>query len=436
MKLYFYGAAQEVGRSCMMVRSANATVLIDAGIKLGEKEEYPIIPDRLLKGVDAIFISHAHLDHSGYLPHIFSAGYTGKVYATKPTLELINVLISDYMHISDPKNVTKEGLAKMRKSCQIIEFGETVRIKDISIKPLLAGHILGSAMLLISDGKSSVLYTGDINLTKTRLLEAADTRDLAADTLITESTYGARHDVMPAEETTAKKMMLDIKETIIRGGKVVIPAFAVGRGQEVLLLLDDYMNSGALPKVPIYIDGMINKAMRIHRHNVIYCRTELQRKILMSDFDPFKSSNFVPVLTRQQRGKVASSESASIIVTTSGMLTGGPVIYYLRKLAGNPQNRLVLVGYQADGTPGKALVDGARVVRLENATVEVRMTVNNYHLSAHADRPHLEALIKSVKSLKTVFLIHGEKGKIEELGANIRNKFRVIAPSLGQEFDV
>jgi hypothetical protein len=419
-----------------MVRSGNTTILLDAGIKLGEVEEHPTLPDALLKHIDAVFVTHAHLDHSGYLPHIFSAGYEGKVYATKPTLELINVLISDYMHISNPQNVSTEGLARMRKSYEIVEFGETVRIKDISVTPMFAGHILGSAMLYVSDGKHTLLYTGDINLSKTRLLDGADTKNLTAETLITESTYGARTDIMPAESTTAKKMLVDIKETLIRGNKVIIPSFAVGRAQEVLLLLDDFMNSGTLPKVPIYIDGMINKAMRIHRHNVIYCRKELQRKILMSDTDPFKSSNFFPVETRQARSKAASEDGASIIVTTSGMLTGGPIVYYLRRLAGNPSNKLILVGYQANGTPGNALQSGATTLRFEHATVAIKLEIRSYHLSAHVDRPHLEAMIRSVKTLKNVFIIHGEKNKAEELSSDIQKNFRVIVPKLGEEYDV
>jgi hypothetical protein len=241
---------------------------------------------------------------------------------------------------------------------------------------------------------------------------------------------------MPAESATAKKMMVDIKETLLKGHKVIIPSFAVGRAQEVLLLIDDFMNSGALPKVPIYIDGMINKAMRIHRHNVIYCRDELQRKILMSESDPFKSSNFFPVESRQARSKVVTEEGASIIVTTSGMLTGGPIVYYLQKLGGNPANKVILVGYQAQGTPGSALLGGASTLKFEKATVSIKLEVRSYHLSAHVDRPHLEMLIKSIKTLKNVFIIHGEKNKSEELSGDIQKSFSVIVPRLGEEFDV
>ncbi len=205
MKVSFFGAAQEVGRSCIMISSGNTSILLDAGIKLGETEQLPTIPDALLKRIDAVFITHAHLDHSGYLPHIFSAGYTGKVYATKPTLELVNVMIADYMHISNPSNVSKDGLARMHKSYEIVEYGETVKVKDLNVTLLPAGHILGSAMLYVSDGKQRLLYTGDINLSKTRLLDGADTKNITAETLITESTYGAKEDIAPSEGVVAKQ---------------------------------------------------------------------------------------------------------------------------------------------------------------------------------------------------------------------------------------
>jgi len=427
-----------VGRSCLMVSTEKTRILLDAGIKLGTVEEHPMIHDSVLKEIEGIFISHAHLDHIGYLPHIYSAGYKGPIYATKPTMELTNVLISDYMRISEPKDVTKDGLSRLSKSYKICEFGKDVKIKDLTLRFIHSGHIVGSSMISVSDGKSALIYSGDINLTKTKLLEGADTKNLNAKTLIIESTYGAKRDVFPREGVVAQHMLKSIKETISLGGKVIIPSFAVGRAQEILLMLDDYMNSGLIPKVPIYVDGMINKAMRIHRHNVIYCRKELQSRILMSDYDPFKSDNFIPVESKQQRSKAVTEDASSIIVTTSGMLTGGPVVYYLSKLGGNPTNKIILVGYQAEGTPGRALQDGAKRLRLDNGrvTVDIKLVVDAQHLSAHADRPQLEMLIKKVNGLKNVFIMHGEKSKSEELREAIASKYRAMVPKNLETYDV
>ncbi len=436
LKITFYGGAHEVGRSCVMVSTERTRILLDAGVKLGEVEERPLIKDEELRKVDAIFISHAHLDHIGYLPHVYSKGYKGYIYATKPTMELTNVLISDYMRISNPREVTKDGLARLSKSWKVVDFKKDVRINDFTLSFLPSGHIVGSSIITVNDGRSTLLYSGDLNLTKTKLLEGADTRNLSAKSFIIESTYGGRKDIFPREGIVAQKMQKSIKETISLGGKVIIPSFAVGRAQEILLMLDDYINSGLLPKVPIYVDGMINKAMRIHRHNVIYCRKELQMKILMSDYDPFKSSNFTPIESRTQRSKVVNNDESCIVVTTSGMLTGGPVIYYLQRLAGNPTNKVIMVGYQAEGTPGRALQEGAKRLKLDKYMVDIKLVVESHHLSAHADRPQLENIINRVNGLKNVFIMHGESSKSEELRADISGKFRAVVPKNGDSYEV
>ncbi len=436
MEISFFGAAGEVGRSCIMVNSGKTRILLDAGVKFGKVEEHPLIEDDLAGRVDAIVLSHAHLDHSGYLPHIYSKGYRGVIYATKPTAELTTVLISDYMHISNPKEVTKPGLKAMLAGYKIKEYHKDFTIGDLHVRLIPAGHILGSAMVKVSDGKNTLLYTGDINHQKTKLFDGADFRSLTADTLITESTYGAPHDVFPNEHEVVKSMVASIKETINTGGKVIIPSFAVGRAQEVLLLLDDYLNSGLLPKVPIYVDGMINKAMRIHRHNVIYCRKELQSRILMSEYDPFKNENFTIVERKGTRNKIVNDDESCIIVTTSGMLTGGPVMFYLQHLAKNPLNKMIMVGYQAEGTPGREIQEGQRNIEINGAKVRIELKVETYHLSAHADRPGLELLLNKVNSLENVFVVHGERSKSESLKEYAEKRFNAVVPGLKNLYTV
>ncbi len=436
MKLKFFGAAHEVGRSCILLESGNSRILLDCGVKLGEKEEYPVISDEEFKNIDAIVITHAHLDHVAYLPHVFSAGWSGFVYSTKPTFELSNVLISDYMRISNPSNVTKTGLAKMQKSFRLVEYHKEFKIKDFVLRFIPAGHILGSAAVEISAEGKKILYTGDINLRKSRLLDAAHVEHLHIDTLITESTYGGDKDIFPSEREQLGKMLQSIKETILRGGKIIIPSFAVGRAQEVLFILDDYIRSGLLPKVPIYVDGMINKAMRIHRHNVIYCRDELQKRILMSEDDPFKSKNFYIIDTKKSRSNAIREEGSGIIVTTSGMMTGGPVMRYVEKLGGSDMNKLILVGYQAEGTPGRKLADGAKELEINGRKVEIKMQVELYHLSAHADRPQLQKMVSGLEGLKKVFVVHGEENKSNEFARYLSSRYEVHVPKLGEEFSI
>ncbi len=439
MKISFFGAAGEVGRSCIMVSTDNTRILLDAGVKIGAQDEYPHLDDSMLKDIDGIVVSHAHLDHSGYLPHIYSAGYTGSTYVTKPTMELITVLISDYMRISNPSNVTQSGLKKMAAAFKLYDYRKEFRINELKLKFIPAGHILGSAMISVSDGKNTLLYTGDINTAKSKLFDGAELKGLNADTLITESTYGAPNDAFQKEQDIIREMVKSIKETIKVGGKIIIPSFAVGRAQEVLLFLDDNINSGALPKVPIYVDGMINKAMRIHRHNVIYCRKELQRRILMSDADPFKSENFSVVEKKNTRTRIATNDESSIIVTTSGMLSGGPIMYYLTKMAGNSLNKMILVGYQAEGTMGRAMQEGAREITINDSKIRVEMAVETYHMSAHADRKQLESIPGKIADLKRIFIVHGERSKSEYLKSELEKlpkKYEVTVPNIGDSFDV
>ncbi len=431
----FYGAAQEVGRSCIMVSTGKTKILLDAGVK-PEDNDAPRIEDKDLKSIDAIIISHAHIDHCAYLPHIYSMGYKGYVYTTKPTMELMAVLIADYMHLVNPKDVTKEGLDSLAKHFKIIDYKKEFRIKDLRCEFISAGHIVGSAVTKVTDGRRTLVYTGDINLTNTRLLDGADLEGLRADTLITESTYGAKTDIKANEKEQAPLFLKSIKETITQGGKVIIPSFAVGRAQEVLLFLDDYIKSGLIPKVPVYVDGMINKTMKIHRHNVIFCRRELQMRILMSDEDPFKSPNFTPIEGKDMRGKIAKSDESCIVVTTSGMVTGGPVLYYLTRWAGNSANKLILIGYQPDGTRGRQLQDGDKELVIDKRKVKIALKVETFHMSAHADRKQLELIPKRIAGLKQIFLVHGEPEKMDDLKTAWGNRYKVFTPRLSESFDI
>ncbi|MGI0141590.1 MAG: MBL fold metallo-hydrolase [Candidatus Micrarchaeales archaeon] len=438
MKIKFYGAAGEVGRSCILIESANTRVLLDAGIKLGKpgQEQYPVIEDSEFKTIDAIVLSHAHLDHCGYLPHVFSTGFNGNIYTTKPTFELVNVLLSDYLKISNPKNVTKEGFNKVNKHYKIVDYDHEFAIKGLKFRLLPAGHVLGSSLVEVWDNKHRLLYTGDMSLKKTRLLEPAYTEDLHDDTLIIESTNAGEKDEIQDDQKTINSLLASVKDTINRGGKVVIPSFAVGRAQEILFILDDYMRSGVIPKVPIYIDGMIGKAMRIYRHNVIFCRKELQQRILMSEDDPFKSANFHNVTTKQMRNKIMNGHDTCIIVTTSGMISGGPILKYLEKLAGDAKNKLMFVGYQADGTMGRQIMEGAKEIELNGRKVQIKMGVEMHRLSGHADRVQLLRFVSKINGLKDVFVVHGEGTKGKDMQETLSKKYKVQLPVLGEEYDL
>jgi predicted metal-dependent RNase len=441
MKVKFYGAAEEVGRSCILIESNNTKILLDCGVKLGHeerKEEYPLITDAELRTVDAIVLSHTHLDHSGYIPHVLSTAWNGMIYATKPTMEIVSMLLKDYIRISMPKNVSKDALGKLKKHYRSIEYGREFKVKGLAIKLYSAGNILGSSLVEVSDGKNRLLYTGDLSLRKTKLLDPAHTENLNCDTLIIETTHGGVEQEFVVRQQPIKDLPISIKQTIDKGGKIVIPALAIGRGQEVLLMLDDYMRSGFLPKVPIYVDGMIGKAMLIHRNNLAFCRPELQDRIKRSKSkdDPFMSSNFHNVTTEDMRKKVIKEHGPSIIVTTSGMLNGGPVLKYLERLGGDRNNKMTFVCYQVEGTLGRKILEGSKEIDIRGRKTRLNLSIERFRMSGHADKDQLVEFIGKVKGLKTVFLIHGERGAEKEIRSRLGNRYRVEIPVLNQEFDI
>ncbi len=421
MRLTFYGRAGEVGRSCILLEESRKTILLDCGIKLGEKVEFPVISDEELKRIREVVITHAHLDHSGYLPHVYSKGANPKIYMTKPTRDLIGVLFADYLRIQTMKgktSFTQKNIADAMKATEMLEYRETAG-RNFTFSLHNAGHIMGSSMVHFP-GKG-ILYTGDISMRRTRVLDGCE-KDLKAETLIMETTYGDRNDVLPSAKETGQRLVKIINETLDKGGHVLIPSFAVGRAQEVLLTLDDYMRSGALGESKIYIEGMIGKAMKIYRHNAIYANEDIKRRILMSEDDPFKSPRFHHSRTKDRSDVL---KEPSIIVSTSGMLTGGPAMFYLDKFAGNPKNSLIFVGYQAPDTLGRRIADGERKIRLGEKEVEIKMRVEKVRISGHADYNELLQFVKSVKDLKRIFLIHGEKPDIKDA---LEDKYEVIIP--------
>ncbi|MEM3422335.1 MAG: MBL fold metallo-hydrolase [Candidatus Bilamarchaeaceae archaeon] len=423
MRVTFYGGAEEVGRSCIVLEHNRSRIMLDCGIKLGEKVETPLISDDELKRIDNIIITHAHLDHSGYLPHVCSKGTNAKIYLTKPTHDLMGVLLADYYRIQKSKNELSFSMNDVNKVMQkstMIEYNEKVE-GELKFELRNAGHILGSAMVYFPENK--ILYTGDICMRKTRILDRCDV-GLKAETLIVESTYGNKKDILPPLKESGQKLAKIINETIDRGGHVLIPSFAVGRAQEILLLLDDYMRSGAISEAKIYVDGMIGKAMKIYRHNAIYANDDIKRRILMSEDDPFKSKRFHKP-RKKDRSDVLTEPS--IIISTSGMLTGGPVLYYLEKLHENPANSLVFVGYQAPGTLGSKILEGERVIKIGDKEIELNMKIERVKISGHADYNELLQFIRSTPDLKRVFIIHGEKSELKDA---LEKKYEVITPRL------
>lgn len=434
MRVTFFGGAQEVGRACIMLEEGGHNLMLDCGIKLGSATEYPLLHDDELRRVESISISHAHLDHSGYLPHVYSKKARPAIYLTKPTRDLSGILLSDYYRIhhgeaEQRQLFSSKDVDDVMKDARMIEYDAPVSMPGFRMTFHNAGHIMGSAMSMVEAGGERVLFSGDICMRKTRVLDGCQ-RGLAARTLIMENTYGAREDITPSYRDSYQKMVGIINETIGKGGHVIIPSFAVGRAQEVLLALDDYMRSGALSPTRIFIDGMITKAMKIYRHNAIYANEDIKRRILMSEDDPFNSPNFHH--SRSKTKQDVLSEPC-IIITTSGMLSGGPVLQYLEMLGGDPKNTMIFVGYQAEGTQGSRIIGGERKLRLKDREIDVSLRVESVKLSAHADFNELIQFAKSVRGLKRIFLMHGEKGDLKDA---LGDEYEVIVPRMLETYSV
>jgi len=432
MRLTFYGGAGEVGRSCVLLESEHRNLMLDCGIKLGEKTEYPLLDDSELRRIQDIAITHAHLDHCGYLPHVYSKKAKPRIWLTKPTRDLMGILLSDYhrIHYKDRetrKLFTIKDVNGVMQDARILEPGEPSK-SSVPFAFYQSGHIMGSSMIRIPEG-GGIIYSGDICMRKSRILDSCE-RNLSARTLVIESTYGRKGDVIPSYKESSTKLVAAVKKTLDNGGHVIIPSFAVGRAQEVLMILDDYMRSGAIPESKIYVEGMIGKAMRIYRHNAYYANDDIKKRILMSEDDPFKSPSFHYSKDKERKDVL---KEPCIIVSTSGMLSGGPVLFYLEKLGDNPKNKMIFVGFQAPGTTGRKILEGERKLTLRDREVELKLQIEEVRLSGHADFGELVQFVKGIKGLKRVFIVHGEK---TDLGEELQKDYEVTDPRLLETYGI
>lgn len=448
------GGFMEVGRSAILVETGESRVLLDVGINPGGDgfSFYPRLDIEQLKPeeLDAVVVTHAHLDHMGLVPYLFKYGYRGPVYVTKPTRDLMVLLQLDLLDImqrgSQKPPYTQLEVKKMILHTIPLDYGEVTDIApDIKLTFYNAGHILGSAMahLHVGEGLHNIVYTGDFKFGRTRLLDKANTVFPRIETLIMESTYGDRD--QPRRDVAELELISTISRTIARKGKVLIPVMAVGRAQEILLVLVDALNRKLLPKeTKVYIDGSIREVTAIHLTYPELLSAQVRSRILR-DENPFDHENVIRVEGKQMREDIAKLDEPAVILATAGMLNGGPSVEYLRMLASDPKNTLVFVSYQAKGTLGRRILDGEREItmvgddgRLE--LVKINMEVKSIDgFSGHSDRRQLLAFLANIKPKpKNIILNHGEPQAIHSLAEAIRRKskhlglpdVRVYTPSV------
>jgi KH/beta-lactamase-domain protein len=448
------GGVQEVGRSALLLQTRESSILLDCGVNPGSTRPFEAFP-RLdnpafeLESLDAVVISHAHLDHCGLVPFLYKYGYDGPVYCSAPTSNMMTLLQLDYLDVASKQGVTPFYDQKDVRECVLhtlpLRYGVVTDIApDVRLTLHNAGHILGSSMvhLHIGEGLHNVVYTGDYKYSRTMLLEAATTEFPRVETVITESTYGGADDIMPSRVEAEERLTSVVNGTLERKGKVLIPVPAVGRAQEIMLVLDGYMRRGLMKEAPVFIEGMISEATAIHTAYPEYLGREVRNSILHDGVNPFQSDYFTIVEHPSVRQEIVEGEPC-IIMATSGMLEGGPVIEYFKSLADNENNSIIFVSYQIEGTMGRRVQKGLNEVAVMTAegkmdVVKVRLRCESIEgFSGHSDRRQIFNYVTHLQPKpERVVVVHGERAKCLSMANFIERRCEVqtLVPSVLETF--
>lgn len=433
--LSFYGAAGTVTGSRFVLESEGTRALIDCGLfqgykhlRLRNREPFPLPPGTL----DAVLVTHAHIDHSGYLPALVRDGYDGPILATKGTAELCALLLPDSAHLmeEEAEYAKKKGYSKHKNPEPIytsqdadlaltrIELVDRDVVYDVApgmkAKWHPAGHIIGASSIEVTTKAGTVFFSGDLGNTNDALLLPPRPYP-GSDILVVESTYGDRSH----GDTKAEDQLADIVKPVLEnGGVVVIPAFAVGRTQTIMLHLSRLMDSGRIPDAPVFVNSpMATNASEI------YSRYPDEQRVNASDFEAMYS-RVKFVRTVDQSIALNEGHGPMIIISAAGMLTGGRVLHHLLAFGGNPNNAIVLSGFQAGGTRGADLQAGERTLRIFGRQVEIKAQVHQIDsMSAHADADQLlEWMRHAPKKPKMTYLVHGEEHAADRMRFRIEHE--------------
>ena len=412
MQLKFFGGAQEVGRSSVLFRDS-CSILLDCGIKLLEKVEFPIeIPE-----VDALILSHAHLDHCGAAPVLYKEMFI-PTFGTQPTAELSELLLEDSLQVAKKEHMQprfhKRQIKSLMNRYVPLDYGKTADFNNVEITLHDAGHISGSAIVAINrkgaKENKRVVYTGDYKIEPQLLHKGAEI--VESDVLITESTYATREH--PPREQIMEEIKQRIKATLDGGGSVVLPSFAVGRSQELLVML---YKQGFIDST--YVDGMAKTATRI----------ALKHREFVHNWDALSSAASRAVFVESPADRDDAISSPSVIVTTAGMLKGGPVIDYITRL--DARSEIIITGYQVEGSNGSSLLEKG-IVKIGGRPIKVALKACQYDLSAHAGKKDLYEYVKR-SGPSMVLCMHGDKDSATALAEGLKLEgYDARAPKVGE----
>src|SRR3989338_3299795 len=441
IRVSYLGGGRQVGRSCLFLQTPESRILLDCGINVASEENaYPYLeaPEFDIKELDAVIISHSHIDHSGFVPYLFKYGYRGPVYCTAPTMDVSALLALDYVKIqrSEGKDpiYTSEEIKEMVKHMITLEYDEVTDVTpDVRITLYNAGHILGSSMvhLHIGNGLHNLLYGADMKYGKTMLLEPAVTKFPRLETLMLEATYGGKDTMLhPAHEPDEQTRKI-IHDTIERGGKVLIPVLGTGRAQEVMILIESMVRNNTLAAIPVFIDGIVWDITAIHTAYPEYLNNNIRKLIFHKDQNPFLSPIFRRVGSQKERMQIIEETGSCVIIATSGMLVGGPSVEYLKHLAGNPKNSLAFVNYLGEGSLGRRIQRGEAEFNMGSVSkpeiMQIKLEVHNVEgFSGHSGRNQLMSFVKNCEPRpKKVIINHGENSRCLDLASSIHKTFKI-----------
>lgn len=418
MEIKFLGSAREVGRAAIAVKSEKNQLLLDYGVMLDDEPGFPMhIPP---KEVDAIVLTHSHLDHSGGIP-LFHIQEKKPVYGTQLTFDLAKPLISDFIRLSGYYlSFEYLELQTMMRSSVHLDFRKEHPIGDMKFQLLNSGHLPGGAQVLVETNGKRIVYTGDYNTKETQLLSGADQNYGELDAIIIESTYA--NEIHPDRKELEKEFVETVNGVAENGGTALIPAFSVGRSQEIACVL-----AANHFEYPIAMDGMAREANRIMMNHKSYMRDpELFMKAL-------HSASWVEGW--KDRRKVAKMPGA--IISPAGMLKGGPAAFYIQKVGKKTANGVFFVGYQIPGTPGRELLDEGKCV-IDGKVQKVKAQVKRFDFSSHSGANELKEAVKGLRGNPTVYVVHGEEANCEMFAGWIKKEvgLEAVAPKAGDMFTV
>lgn len=450
-KLSFMGAAGTVTGSKYLLSHDNKNIMVDCGLfqglkKLRLKNWAPL--DIKPNSIDAVLLTHAHLDHTGYLPLLVRNGFTGPVYCSAATRDLCDILLRDsaFLQEKDAAFANRHGYSKHKPARPLytvkdaeaaialltpVDFDSSTSVAEEAVAEFrLAGHILGASTISLAFGNRTVVFSGDLGRRHDPVMPPP-TSIRNADYLVVESTYGNRkHEKIDVEQRLADI----IKSTAAHGGKVVVPAFAVGRAQSILYYIDRLKRDRRIPALPVFLDS----PMAINASE-IYCRN---KDIHMLSEQDCRSACDVARYTRgvEDSKALASLPTLAIIISASGMATGGRILHHLKHFAGDHRNTILFTGFQAAGTRGRAIVEGARQIKIHGGYVPIKARIENLDaLSAHADSDEILAWLSCFRSApRTTFITHGEPEASAVLAARIRSElgWHCEVPELGKTVEL